>query len=45
MQEENANAPSDIKDMQKILIDKSNIGTPMQMKYGDLFDLNLQRLL
>ena len=35
MQEENANAPSDIKDMQKILIDKSNIGTPMQMKYGD----------
>ena len=33
MQEENANAPSDIKDMQKILIDKSPIGTSIPVKF------------
>lgn len=35
MQEENTNATSDIKDMQKILIDKSNIGTSLNVKNGD----------
>ena len=33
MQEENNNAPSDIKDMQKLLIDKSPIGTSIPVKF------------
>ena len=44
MQESKSNIPSDLKDMQKLLIDKSNIGTSSPVQ-NDNFNFQRYRLI